>query len=102
MSDIRKKDDLVVAVQNVLASQNLPRNLPKSAINETIQAVFETIANTLGKGERAYIHGFGTFEPTAREERQGRNPATGEEITIPASRSCRFKPSETLKKALNG
>ncbi len=66
-----------------------------------VEAVFETIADTLAKGETVKISGFGIFEKKERAAREGTNPSSGEKITIPASNSVGFKVSKTLKEKLN-
>jgi len=62
-----------------------------------INAVLETIEETLKKGDGIALPGFGTFSVAERAERKGRNPATGEEITIPARKSAKFKAGKNLK-----
>ncbi len=66
-----------------------------------VEAVFESIADALAKGETVKISGFGIFEKKERAAREGTNPASGEKITIPASNSVGFKVSKTLKEKLN-
>lgn len=63
--------------------------------------IFGTIRSNLEKGEKVTIPGFGTFSLSERAERQGRNPATGQAITIPAQKSVKFKPGKDLKEAVN-
>ena len=62
--------------------------------------MFETISNTLANEEKIQLIGFGTFEVRERAARTGRNPQTGEEMTIPASKVPAFKPGKELKEAL--
>lgn len=69
----------------------------KKDIEVVVNEVFDTIKNTLASGEKVTIAGFGSFEVTERAERQGRNPKTGEAITIPASKSPKFKSGKVLK-----
>jgi DNA-binding protein HU-beta len=73
----------------------------KAAAAAAIDAVLEGITKTLKKGEEVRLVGFGTFSVKKRAAGKGRNPATGEEIKIPASKNARFKPGATLKAALN-
>ena len=61
-----------------------------------------TLKEGLIEGEGVQLAGFGTFLIRERAERTGRNPQTGEQITIPASRQVVFKASKTLKDAVNG
>ena len=73
----------------------------KKTAGEAVDAVFECITDALADGERVQVPGFGTFSVSERAERQGRNPATGETITIPASKNVRFKAGKNLKEAVN-
>lgn len=62
--------------------------------------MFETISNALAKEEKIQLVGFGTFEIRERAERTGRNPQTGEEMIIPASKVPAFNPGKELKEAV--
>ena len=66
-----------------------------------VDAVFEAIAEVLGPGEDARISGFGTFTTRNRSARAGRNPRTGEALSIQASTSPGFKVGKTLSDAVN-
>lgn len=66
-----------------------------------LDAVVETITETLAKGEKISLVGFGSFEVVDREARTGRNPQTGETIEIPASKSPKFKAGSKLKEIVN-
>jgi len=74
--------------------------LTKQDSKKAVDALFETISNTLAKEEKIQLLGFGTFEVRNRAERTGRNPQTGEEMTIPASKVPAFKPGKELKEAV--
>lgn len=74
--------------------------LTKQDSKKAIDALFATISNTLAKEEKIQVVGFGTFEVRNRAERTGRNPQTGEEMTIPASKVPAFKPGKELKEAV--
>lgn len=65
-----------------------------------VESVFDAIKETLSKGEKVQIIGFGTFEVRDRAARKGRNPQTGEEIDIPATRVPAFKAGKALKDAV--
>ena len=73
----------------------------KKDIEVVVNEVFDTIKNTLASGEKVAIAGFGSFEVAERAERQGRNPKTGEAITIPASKAPKFKASKNFKDVVN-
>ena len=74
--------------------------LSKRDAKKAVEALFETISNTLAKEEKIQLIGFGTFEVRERAARTGRNPQTGEEMTIPASKAPAFKPGKELKEAV--
>ena len=76
-------------------------DLTKKKSEEVINAVFAEISKTLSEKGSVDIYGFGKFDLSHREERQGINPATKEKITIKASDSVRFKASKSLKSAVN-
>lgn len=67
-----------------------------------VDAVLDTIEETLRGKEQVSLVGFGTFDVRARAERVGRNPRTGEQITIPASEVCVFRPGRKLREAVGG
>ena len=68
---------------------------------EAMEAVFSIIKSTLEAGESLKISGFGSFEVKEKADRRGRNPQTGEEITIAARRVLTFRPSTMLKQGIN-
>nr|DAO25603.1 MAG TPA: DNA binding protein [Caudoviricetes sp.] len=65
-----------------------------------VDATIKAIQDTVIAGERVQIVGFGTFETTTRAAREGRNPATGESISIPASKAPKFKAGKAFKEAV--
>ena len=65
------------------------------------KAFTDVVAEELKKGEKVQLVGFGTFEVAEREAREGRNPRTGETMTIAASKSPKFKAGKALKDSLN-
>ncbi|WP_457354970.1 HU family DNA-binding protein [Sphingomonas sp. UYP23] len=67
---------------------------------KAITAVFDQIARAAAKGEEVAVPGFGKFSVKDRPERQGRNPANGEAITIAASKKVAFTPAKGLKDKL--
>ena len=66
-----------------------------------VEMVFEIVKSTLEEGEKIKIAGFGNFVVKEKADRRGRNPQTGEEITIYARRILTFKPSQVLKASIN-
>lgn len=69
----------------------------KSSAERAVNAVLAGIFESLRKGRRVTISGFGTFVVARRAAREGRNPRTGKTIKIPATRVARFRPSRALK-----
>ena len=74
--------------------------LTKDEAKKVVDALFETITATLAKEEKIQLVGFGTFEVRDRAARTGRNPQTGEEIQIAASKVPAFKAGKELKEAV--
>lgn len=74
----------------------------KADAERNIAALIEVITDTLKKGDSISLVGFGTFEVRKRAARTGRNPATGAELKIKASKQPAFKAGATLKAAVNG
>jgi integration host factor subunit alpha len=66
-----------------------------------LEAVFSIMKSTLESGEKIKVAGFGNFEVKQKKDRIGRNPQTGEAMTIEARSVLTFKPSAVLKKAVN-
>lgn len=75
-------------------------NLTKKDAAEAVDAVFNSITDAMKTGEKVQLIGFGNFEVRERAARKGRNPQTGAEIDIPASKVPAFKPGKALKDQL--
>lgn len=75
-------------------------NLTKKDVTAAVEALFETIQEELSNGDKVQVIGFGTFEVRERAARKGRNPQTGEEIEIAASKVPGFKAGKALKDAV--
>ncbi len=88
------KNDLI----NAVAEQT---GLTKADSSRAIDAVFDAITATLKKGDDVRLVGFGTFLVTKRAASEGRNPRTGEKITIAASTQPKFRAGKGLKDAVN-
>ena len=73
----------------------------KKVVEAQVEAFIETIAESLKKGEKVQLVGFGSFEVRKRAARKGRNPQTGAEMKIPASSAPVFKDGKALKDAVN-
>ncbi len=76
--------------------------LSKKDTEATVKAFTDVIAKELKKGGKVQLIGFGTFEVAKRAARTGRNPQTGKEIKIAASKTPKFKASAALKNLVNG
>ena len=74
-------------------------NLTNKAARDSVSAFLNGIRDSLKRGEKVVITGFGTFSIRKRAARPGRNPKTGEKITIEARKAPGFTPGKTLKKA---
>lgn len=75
--------------------------LTKKDSEAALKAFIEAVSTALAKGEDVSLVGFGTFGVGVRAERSGRNPKTGETITIKASKTPKFKPGKALKDKVN-
>ena len=75
--------------------------LSKGDASKAVEAVFDTISNSLKKGDEVRLVGFGTFSVTKRKASTGRNPRTGEPMTIKASSQPKFKAGKILKDSVN-
>lgn len=73
----------------------------KKDAEKAVAGVFAAVQEALAAGDRVQVLGFGTFEVKERAARIGRNPQTGEELQIAASRNPSFKPGKALKEAVN-
>ena len=88
------KSDLITAIAQ-------HANLTKTDAGRALDGLTKTIEATLKAGDSVALIGFGTFEVKERAERSGRNPQTGEVITIAASKVPSFKAGKSLKDAVN-
>lgn len=81
--------------------QKSTSGLSKAAVTEIVDLAFEGIETELKNGGEARFVGFGTFKIARRKESTGRNPRTGQEITIAATNRVKFTPGKELKEAVN-
>ena len=75
--------------------------LNKAVAKEAVDGVFEAIGEALANGEEVRLAGFGTFAARNRAARTGRNPQTGEVLSIPGSKTPSFKAGKALRDAVN-
>jgi nucleoid DNA-binding protein len=87
------KADLVNEVANVVST--------KTEAQAAVDCIFESIVNTLKRGDVVTLVGFGSFKVVKRKARTGRNPQTGAEIQISASNAPKFVPGKAFKDAVN-
>jgi integration host factor subunit alpha len=76
--------------------------LPKKDSTDVVELLFDTMKQTLERGENLKISGFGSFTVRQKKSRLGRNPQTGQAMEITARKVVTFKPSQVLRDALNG
>jgi integration host factor subunit alpha len=88
------KADIVERVYNKIG-------FSKKEASDLVELVFATLKNSLNEGEKVKISGFGNFTVKEKKARTGRNPQTGDQITISARRVLTFKPSQILKDIIN-
>lgn len=88
------KQDLISAVAET-------SGLSKSDATKAVEGVFESISTALKKGDEVRLVGFGTFSVSQRKASTGRNPRTGETMTIKASAQPKFKAGKGLKDSVN-
>jgi DNA-binding protein HU-beta len=89
------QQELVDAVAQAMGSS-------KGKAAKAVSATLDMIRDSLKRGEKVAISGFGVFEAVRREAREGHNPQTGEPVQIAASTTVKFRPGKGLKDAVNG
>ena len=75
--------------------------LSQKQVSEALALIEETLVESLKAGDKVQLSGFGTFEVRERAERKGRNPKTGEVVTVPACKYLAFVPAKAIKETLN-
>lgn len=88
------KQDLVLQLANKV-------QITQRKADDMLSYLLESIMKSVSKGEKVTIAGFGTFKRRNRRERRGRNPKTGEEITIPPSNVPAFSAGKQFKQTVN-
>jgi len=94
MSNALTKADIIEAIQK-------ENGYSRKQSTEVTQILMEIIKQTLESGEDVLISGFGKFQVKKKRKRRGRNPATGEDLTLPPRRVITFKCSGTLRDRIN-
>ena len=90
----------IMTKQQLIEKVAAKTELRKSEVEVTLDAALDFIAESLRSNERVDLRGFGSFVVKERKERQGRNPRTGETITIAAKRDAGFRPGKELTEKL--
>ena len=85
----------------LVAAMAKETNLSKKDVEAVLKSFTDVVADTLKKGGKIQLVGFGTFEVSERAAREGRNPQTGETMTIAASKAPKFKAGKALKDMVN-
>lgn len=88
------KEDLIKEISD-------QTKLTKKDASQALDAIFKVIEESLSQGEDITLVGFGAFKVSKREERNGRNPRTGDSMTIPAMKVVKFSAGKGLKEAVN-
>ena len=76
--------------------------LPRKESETIVETIFDSIIESIQKGDKIEIRGFGSFRTRQRKPRIGRNPKTGDRVEVPAKKIPFFKPSKELKDLVNG
>ncbi|QRF60879.1 HU family DNA-binding protein [Variovorax paradoxus] len=92
---VLNKTDLIAAIAN-------DTSLSKADAARALDAALDNLSRALAGGDTVQLIGFGTFAVTSRPERTGRNPSTGEPLTIKASKAPKFTAGKALKDVVNG
>lgn len=85
---------------DLVAKMATEAGVTKALAEKVLNGFISSVSNTLSKGDKITLVGFGTFDVAKRAQREGRNPRTGKAITIPASKVVRFKAGNKLKDAV--
>jgi DNA-binding protein HU-beta len=100
LSDIATKGALILNKMELVNKVAEQTGLKKKDAETAVNSVFSVIEEALAAGDKVQVIGFGTFETRERSARSGRNPQTGETISIPASTVPAFKPGNRLKEVI--
>lgn len=95
------QEDISMNRTELIAAVAGEANVTREVAEKVVKATFECISAELKEGGKVQLKDFGTFEVSAREAREGRNPRTGEMMSIPAGKVPKFKAGKTLKDAVN-
>lgn len=100
LHQLRKGGDSVTKME-LIEMVSEKSGFSKKDANKAVKAVFDSMSDVLEKGDKVQLVGFGSFEVKDRPARKGRNPQTGEEISVSARKVPVFKPGKNLKEIVN-
>jgi DNA-binding protein HU-beta len=86
--------------QDLITAMTMATGITKDQANSALNASIKSISDTLIKGGRADIHGLGVFATVQHKAKKGRNPKTGEPITIPEKKRVKFRPAKSVADSL--
>ena len=95
------QEDMLMTKADLVEKIAAKANLTKAAAERTLNAFLASVEDALVKDAKLTLTGFGTFAVETRKARQGRNPRTGDTLTIPACKILKFRPGKMLKESLN-
>ena len=98
---VRCKEEFQMNKKELVAAVAEQAGLKKVDVEKAIEAFTAVVEGALKAGDKVQLVGFGTFEVAERPEREGRNPRSGETMTIAASKNPKFKAGKALKDAIN-
>jgi DNA-binding protein HU-beta len=97
-----RQDELLMNNSDLADAIANDHGIAKTDARKIVDAVFDAIGTAAAKGEEVSLNGFGKFKVKDSPEREGRNPATGEAMTIKASKKLTFTAAKAVKDKLNG
>ena len=95
------QEDVLMTKADLVEKIAAKANLTKAAAERALNAFLNSVEDALVKESKLTLTGFGTFAVETRKARQGRNPRTGDTLTIPACKILKFRPGKMLKDSLN-
>ena len=93
--------NLMTRAELIESLANKHKELSPKVVDASVREIFELMIETLAKGDRIEIRGFGSFEIRTREPRMAHNPKTGEKVSLDERRAVHFKPGVELKSRVN-
>jgi DNA-binding protein HU-beta len=98
---LRIAEEVIVNKSQLVNAVTEATDSSRRTVEDVVDLLLDTIVTEVRSGRKVTVVGFGTFNPTARGSRVGRNPRTGAVVRIPASKGVRFATGSTFKSALN-